>query len=748
MELTHSALIYLHEASLKVILYRRRFCYGVLTVLIALFSRDRAPKRRKPESLNSRFDRMIHTVNVIQTPEAEREYKRRRRNSSTSGSSSLAGWEAPKTPMDAYSELEGSRLGPDFSVIKMKETEELKKKYDIFRYPELHFFGSNQDDDAEEVPAWLSNTVATLRPNHPLRDLIPAPNAHISTSNAHKPHEDADDRPARPVRPPSRRASDEEQVFAFCPPAAQPPEPVYDGQMPHPVSSSVDTFDAGDEFALDHFDPGLAARFISPAPFSAPHTSAHEVYTLRESREGHAYVTDSVIDGDSPALKRHPVNEDDIVLGDSPPFTRPGPLARSRVSSIVSSVSHTSCRPSPVPELLLSTHGIAPLPFSTPGPLVIAAPPLFETAARSVSNASAISRGSSSLISAEAQYPLIAESITRRPGASSDSSLSPSDPELLSSPIPQHVNLLRSHKASTNPSVESRKCLSTPAPAARIYFDSPAEDPISSDPLDPADYELDLDYENLDFRWEKFDRGASIAVPTQREDYRSRRGLSETEASDNTSNPFLIRTQGRRAASLATTDEEISDQIFDEPIGDNMARAISSTVFVPGRGDMRLNDSEKGSPANFKDPQKDVAIERPAFNPVPGIHISPLRGSSKSAEGTNQTATEDETNPPAVAPPEVQEEEHEVSKAFQRCVELPTTSAQILEFSLPRTPPTRTTNAAVCTPRPPRRNGVQRSLSIPLIAVLPRTPSRDGVKDPEPSLSQTSNDTIESWSAA
>ncbi|THH27842.1 hypothetical protein EUX98_g6334 [Antrodiella citrinella] len=40
----------------------------------------------------------------------------------------------------------------------------------------------------------------------------------------------------------------------------------------------------------------------------------------------------------------------------------------------------------------------------------------------------------------------------------------------------------------------------------RVYFDSPTEDPVGSDPLEKPDYELDLDYDNLDFTWEKFDR--------------------------------------------------------------------------------------------------------------------------------------------------------------------------------------------------------------------------------------------------
>ena len=75
--------------------------------LLALFSRPPASeKRRKVEGLNSRYDRMIETASVIQARDMEHDRKKRKRNSSTSGSSSLASWDTPKTPLDTTGNLD------------------------------------------------------------------------------------------------------------------------------------------------------------------------------------------------------------------------------------------------------------------------------------------------------------------------------------------------------------------------------------------------------------------------------------------------------------------------------------------------------------------------------------------------------------------------------------------------------------------------------------------------------------------
>lgn len=76
-------------------------------------------KRRKTSGLNSRFDRMIETLNIAHPSRLDKSvHSRARSTSSTSGSSI-----PPRTPIDDYDEFHREatqrRLGADFSVIKM-----------------------------------------------------------------------------------------------------------------------------------------------------------------------------------------------------------------------------------------------------------------------------------------------------------------------------------------------------------------------------------------------------------------------------------------------------------------------------------------------------------------------------------------------------------------------------------------------------------------------------------------------------
>jgi hypothetical protein len=86
------------------------------------FSLDVLAKRRKTVGLNSRFDRMVETMNINRPP-VKGARNRARSTSSTSGSS------VPKTPIDDYDEFHrDARLGTDFSVIKMGKSMPRNKK--------------------------------------------------------------------------------------------------------------------------------------------------------------------------------------------------------------------------------------------------------------------------------------------------------------------------------------------------------------------------------------------------------------------------------------------------------------------------------------------------------------------------------------------------------------------------------------------------------------------------------------------
>jgi hypothetical protein len=77
-------------------------------------------KRNKAMGLNSRFNRMLERVDLtlqdLQVPSTTASLR------STASSSISSGSEIPRTPVDAYNELQNERLGHTFSVIKMKSS--------------------------------------------------------------------------------------------------------------------------------------------------------------------------------------------------------------------------------------------------------------------------------------------------------------------------------------------------------------------------------------------------------------------------------------------------------------------------------------------------------------------------------------------------------------------------------------------------------------------------------------------------
>ncbi|GJE94971.1 hypothetical protein PsYK624_111480 [Phanerochaete sordida] len=703
--------------------------FGDRRISHTLFARDRAPKRRQADNLNSRFDRMIHTVNVMHTP-ADREPKRRRRASSTSGSSSLAGWDAPPTP-GAYTELQEPAAG------KARGRVERNRRYEGMPDPELHFFGAPRVEE-EEMPPWLSSTVAALQSNHPLRDLIPADNAHIPSGNATLVQELL-----------AHHAPVEEEVFAFQPPSPQPT--VFDEPVPYADPDLVEDFERGTHFPT-LIRPEPLRRIPSPAPLPA-HPSArappHLPDPLADSQHFHArrpspparsaHSTGASIAGADNGA-HHPRYQpsfalpsptafefDDSVLH-SPPFSKPGPLAPSPVPAARLLVSP------PVllsPSVLDPAHPM-PLPFSTPGPLAIGVINPQRVADAANGGTPAFSRAQSSLNPNPRAYrldqPFFTTNTAARRDMLLDSPLPPSDPESLSSPLPRiqpHQPILHPRHPGHLETARIPDVFSTPGPAARIYFDSPIEDPVGSDPLGPEDYELDLDYANLDFRWEKFERGELPTILVGRQD-QSRRNLREEPGKPHPSRSVV---PARREPSVVTTDDEFSPEKHPrlENVAENLALAGTPTAGFDGHSQTADEDPlpQDDAPAvlDVHTPQERSA-QRPAFAPAPGIYISPLRGSS-SADKAGADGCVDESASSKIT--EATDEEHE-----------------ILEFSLPRTP-TKPAVDAVHTP--PRRSGRQRTHSLPPIAVLPRTPSRDSIQDPETSLSQASNDTIESWSA-
>ncbi|KAJ6586912.1 hypothetical protein DFH09DRAFT_1074992 [Mycena vulgaris] len=135
---------------------------------------DAFAKRRKTSGLNSRFDRMVQTMNAALRSPVKSARKRAGSTSSASGSS------VPKTPLDDYDDFHReAKLGPDFSVIKMgtsslSRNKGTKKLAGVFPWDQDSSSDSSEPPPpAVPLPEWLASTFSTLTTKHPLRLLLP-----------------------------------------------------------------------------------------------------------------------------------------------------------------------------------------------------------------------------------------------------------------------------------------------------------------------------------------------------------------------------------------------------------------------------------------------------------------------------------------------------------------------------------------------------------------------------------------------
>ncbi|KAF7376136.1 hypothetical protein MSAN_00028500 [Mycena sanguinolenta] len=403
---------------------------------------DVAQKRRKASGLNSRFDRMLQTVNVTHRSPVR---KRARSTSSTSGSS------VPKTPIDEYDQFHrDAKLGADFSVMKMGDRKKRVKKPVVLPWEQ----DSSSSDIAEPppppLPSWLASTFSTLNTEHPLRLLLPRRTNTEPTPPAMD--QDAEDN------------SNPFSVFVLA-------DPIH-------VSSPSD-HDPSDE-TENILEPPLQStqiplRCISPAFSYCPLNETENI-------SGPSLQPIETPQPIEPAFRYHPPNETDNILGPclEPIQTPPRPIKHAFIY-----------HPPPLPAKSSS------LPFSTPGPgpvsrsdsiplpLPFPEPAYVEHVPHFVHDSVGATPSffAPPLHSAPPQFPV-------KNTTTASTVLPPDRGE-------QPINCPKSnHSAYTD-------IFSTPGPGyyavSAVYFDSPTEDPSDSDPLEPA-YEL----ESLDFRWKPF----------------------------------------------------------------------------------------------------------------------------------------------------------------------------------------------------------------------------------------------------
>ncbi|KAI0661338.1 hypothetical protein C8Q70DRAFT_932340 [Cubamyces menziesii] len=166
----------------------------------------RPHKRQKTEGMNSRFDRMVQTVNVMYG--SSRLPKRERAVSS----SSITSYDIPTAPSDAYSDCLRIERKRGSVTANTRKSHPLPDPQDIFSLDAFSESTAPPGPPATELPSWLQGALSSLDSQHPLRLLVPE---QAVTRGGSSPSS------LGPCSDPLPAASVEECTFAFF----SPPDP-------------------------------------------------------------------------------------------------------------------------------------------------------------------------------------------------------------------------------------------------------------------------------------------------------------------------------------------------------------------------------------------------------------------------------------------------------------------------------------------------------------------------------------------
>lgn len=438
-------------------------CISFSSTVDFLSGSGSSSKRRKIEGLNSRFDRMLEHVKMmegqsrVKSITSSRHSRDRKNSISTSSVSSHA---LPKMPVDAYSGLEQGRLGQTFSVIKMThggshhrsgESWHEDTEVGLDQVCSLIILSSFPDsqqiqqptlatDVQEPLPEWLSTTILNLEPDNPLRLLLP-------------------------------QTDQQESIFAFC-------------------SLLSDNREDPHAYEARQFLPELQPLNY-PAPDDLQAAYASSILVPRSPSLLVPAIPDIPTDRTEFQIHDITLTDDDMTLFledpemQSLPFSTAGPS-----STVYSYVSQCNTASASMPSTYNYPEDKPPLP-SVPGPptrtskiaptsLTTMAHPDFTTPTRSQRKDSKPDSLPLSLSPGPLYDPFISKS---------KSFFGASDSSLNCNPTPITQNLFTTPGPRFNDSI-----------ARTVYFDSPTEDPSAS--TTPDIYKL----EDLDFQWQPFFR--------------------------------------------------------------------------------------------------------------------------------------------------------------------------------------------------------------------------------------------------
>ncbi|KAK0212705.1 hypothetical protein DFS33DRAFT_58013 [Desarmillaria ectypa] len=543
-----------------------------------------APKRQRT-GLNSRFDRMMDTVNVVcRSPD-------RRDRTRSAGSSSNNSYVMPTTPLDAYNILQSGRLGKDFSVIKTKQGTVSQGENQDSSMLDRENFSNHRSSEA--LPSWLSDAFLSLDENHPLRLLLPSSMDQPMSSSLKDPN-DCD-----PVY-----FSDGESPFAFSVLEADKME-LHATVFPYSDRSKI----------LPKLTQVNDLHSLSFIPFTRP-GPALQVSVLHPS----------------PILARA------LTLSPPPPPQHPNPSCRDASRPH----SYRSFDPSSHPQLFEIDSPDPPLPaelrdnftidFHNPQPTSVMAPPPEHARFRDMPT-SASQLFHNCLASPYSQHMLTP--CSNIPIADYSLGEVKQDEALIS-----HVFL---HRREGIDMSRFQNIFSTPGPGYLISrpvdFDSPAESSSSSDPAFEIKYNVEC--AESDFQWKSYDRSGTtepqaFSVPSESPTDHLSDDRQEVGVTEGLGQPIPAGGRVDNADKLTWTSpypQTSTPRRYSSPPG--------PFCFVQPSEAHQTIGPPLTSPATMEDERQILSKEErmPAFAPAPGIYLSPLQCSRSSSIGV--TSVED-----------------------------------------------------------------------------------------------------------
>ncbi|KAM5531258.1 hypothetical protein V8D89_015059 [Ganoderma adspersum] len=434
---------------------------------------------------------MIHTVNIMHPSPAHTSRSKDRQRVASSSSTTTN--DTPETLTDAYSHHRSSSLGQEFSVIKMSGTRPSVKGSDPFDPAAFRGSGGGADRATEDLPPWLRGTISTLDTRDPLRLLLLDDVAG---------HEESCHSAIQSTFDITIASEKEEVPFAFTSPPAS--SPGLAARLVNTRALPTTTGFAKNDWLFttnkySGFDSEIQERRNDTTPLQIPFSTPGPASLLASPMlpRPSAFTTPLV-----PTISQRGLDEP--LSSRFVPFTNPGPCSptgdtpcMSVATGLLHPHQHVTSSPiqdAPSPVLSLLESPLQIFPFSTAGPnlpvkgTLSIAPDTRFTRSPGPENSRLYTLPSSSphdQTQQESTPDLYSSSPSTRPLNK------PSPPSPRSSPA-EHFLFF-----SQDDALDVARLPSPVAPDDQF-------EPISNN----------IDYDSLNFKWERFDRGNIVADST------------------------------------------------------------------------------------------------------------------------------------------------------------------------------------------------------------------------------------------